>query len=81
MAKATTTKPTPTTVTAAHVKRELGRVRNNRARRKADEPTVASSSPGKTGGLGRRDLKALLAGETLVREFKSGRKIALSVKG
>lgn len=81
MATATATKPETKTVTAAHVKREIGRLRNNRQRRKVGEDTVKSSSPGTTGGLGTSDLKRLLAGETLVREFKSGRVVAVSVKG
>jgi hypothetical protein len=80
-----TTTPIPTTVSATLVKQELGRLKNNRARRRDGEPTVKSKAPGTTGGLGRADLKRLLAGETVERRFNDkedgtpGRHILLSV--
>lgn len=80
-----TSTPVPTTVSAVLVKQEIGRLKNNRARKRDGLPTVKSKAPGTTGGLGRGALKSLLAGESVERRFNDkedgtpGRHILLSV--
>jgi hypothetical protein len=79
-------------LTKAYVEKRIGLLRNNRQRRK--EPTepmlrgidgravvVFDPKAWKVNGMSRKDLRAFLAEGTFDRDFKSGRKITLKLKG
>jgi hypothetical protein len=63
---------TTKSVNATALKQELGRRRNNKARRAAGEPTVRTKAY-YLGAFSVKDVESLLAGETVRVEYKSGR--------
>jgi hypothetical protein len=65
-------------VSAVAVNAQIGLVRNNKARKRAGEAVVLSKN-WKLAGLSRPVLRSILDGETVTREFKSGRIIAITL--
>jgi len=66
------------TVSAVAVNAQIGLIVNNKARKRAGE-APARSKNWKLAGLSRPVLRSILAGETVTREFKSGRTVALTL--
>lgn len=68
-------------LTKAYVENRIGLLHNNRQRRKDGQPTVVDPKAWKVNGMSRKDLRAFLAEGTFDRDFRSGRKITLKLKG
>ena len=65
-------------VSETAIKAQIGLIRNNRARKRNGEAPVASKN-WKLAGLSRAALRSILAGETVDRDFKSGRNVTLTL--
>ena len=72
----TQTKRETVAVTEVAIKQQIGLIRNNKARKRDGEKPVLSKN-WKLRGLSTRELQSIIDGETVNRDFKSGRKIAL----
>lgn len=67
-------------VTRQAVQNQIGLIRNNKVR-KSRKQAPARSKSWKLSGMSQNNLRALLDEGTLDRDFNSGRKITLKLKG